>query len=95
ELSVDRLQHRLEDRRLTVGVTPAARAWLASRGYDPPYGARPLRRLMQREIDDRLARALLSGEVRDGQAVRVDVATDGESLTLEPVTIEPIALGGE
>ncbi|NLB47348.1 MAG: AAA domain-containing protein [Microbacteriaceae bacterium] len=95
ELSVDRLQHRLEDRRLTVGVTPAARAWLASRGYDPAYGARPLRRLMQREIDDRLARALLSGEVRDGQAVRVDVATDGESLTLEPVTIEPIALGGE
>jgi len=85
DLSVDRLQSRLEDRRLTVGVTPEARAWLASRGYDPVYGARPLRRLMQREIDDRLARAILAGEVRDGSAVRVTVAEGGESLELEPL----------
>ncbi|QIM17765.1 AAA domain-containing protein [Leucobacter coleopterorum] len=83
ELSIDRLQSRLADRRLTVGVTPASRTWLASRGYDPIYGARPLRRLMQREIDDRLARAILSGEVHDGDAVRVDVASDGSALTLE------------
>ena len=82
ELSVERLQTRLADRRLTLGVTPAARAWLASRGYDPVYGARPLRRLMQHEIDDRLARAVLSGEVRDGQAVRVDVAASGDALEL-------------
>ncbi|MBN9613726.1 MAG: AAA family ATPase, partial [Actinobacteria bacterium] len=82
ELSVDRLQARLADRRLTVAVTPAARMWLASRGYDPVYGARPLRRLMQREIDDRLARAVLSGEVRDGQTVLVDVTPDGEALAL-------------
>jgi ATP-dependent Clp protease ATP-binding subunit ClpB len=94
ELSVDRLQVRLEDRRITVGVTPEARAWLASRGYDPVYGARPLRRLMQREIDDNLARAILSGEVRDGSAVRVSVAADGDSLVLEPLGIAPGSFGG-
>ena len=82
ELSVDRLQARLAPRRLTVAVTPAARTWLASTGYDPVYGARPLRRLMQHEIEDRLARAILSGEVRDGGTVRVDVAPDGDSLTV-------------
>ena len=81
-LSVDRLQSRLADRRLTVGVTPAARQWLANRGYDPVYGARPLRRLMQTEIDDRLARAILSGTVHDGDAIRMDVAADGNSLEL-------------
>ncbi len=82
ELSIDRMQQRLSERRLTLAVTPAARSWLAERGYDPIYGARPLRRLMQREIDDRLARAILGGEAHDGDAVRVDVATDGDSLTL-------------
>ncbi|PIJ22963.1 ATP-dependent chaperone ClpB, partial [Leucobacter sp. OLES1] len=82
ELSVDRLQARLAPRRLTVAVTPEARTWLAQTGYDPVYGARPLRRLMQHEIEDRLARAILSGEVRDGGTVRVDVAPDGESLAV-------------
>jgi ATP-dependent Clp protease ATP-binding subunit ClpB len=91
ELSIDRLQLRLADRRLTLGVTPEARAWLASRGYDPIYGARPLRRLMQHEIDDRLARAILSGGVRDGEAVRVDVAADGDSLVLESAGSVPTA----
>ena len=60
-LYVDRLERRLGDRRLQLAVTPDARAWLAERGYDPIYGARPLRRLMQHEIDDKLARALLCG----------------------------------
>lgn len=82
ELSIDRMQSRLAERRLTIGVTPAARAWLAQTGYDPVYGARPLRRLMQKQIDDRLARAILSGQVRDGQAVRVDVAEGGEGLVV-------------
>ena len=85
DISIDRLQARLEDRRLTVGVTPEARAWLAARGYDPVYGARPLRRLMQKEIDDRLARAILSGEVRDGQAVRVSLAANGDALEVSSV----------
>jgi len=81
-LYIDRLTTRLHERRLQLGVTPDARAWLAERGYDPLYGARPLRRLMQKEIDDRLARALLAGEIRDGDAVIVGLAPDGESLTV-------------
>ncbi|UOE46148.1 ATP-dependent Clp protease ATP-binding subunit [Agromyces larvae] len=81
-LYIDRLGRRLHERRLELGVTPDARAWLAERGYDPLYGARPLRRLMQKEIDDRLARALLSGEIHDGDAVVVGLAPDGESLTV-------------
>ncbi|QLD11593.1 ATP-dependent Clp protease ATP-binding subunit [Microbacterium oleivorans] len=82
ELSVDVLQRRLKDRRLALAVTPDARAWLAERGYDPVYGARPLRRLIQSEIQDRLAMAILSGGVHDGDVVRVDVAADGSSLVL-------------
>ncbi len=82
-LYIDRLERRLADRRLALAVTPNARAWLAERGYDPVYGARPLRRLMQREIDDRLARALLGGEVRDGDTVRVDVAPSGDALFVD------------
>ena len=93
DLSVDRLQTRLADRRLTVGVTPEARAWLAARGYDPVYGARPLRRLMQHEIDDRLARAILSGEVRDGDAVKVDLAGDGDSLSVTSEGSAPTVSG--
>nr|WP_306896777.1 AAA family ATPase [Agromyces albus] len=81
-LYVDRLSARLHERRLELGVTPDARAWLAERGYDPLYGARPLRRLMQHEIDDRLARALLTGDIRDGDTVMVALADDGESLTV-------------
>jgi ATP-dependent Clp protease ATP-binding subunit ClpB len=82
ELAVDALQRRLRDRRLTLAVTPEARTWLAERGYDPVFGARPLRRLIQSEIQDRLAMALLSGGVRDGDVVRVDVAADGSQLVL-------------
>ncbi|GAA3200035.1 ATP-dependent Clp protease ATP-binding subunit [Microbacterium terregens] len=82
ELSVDALQRRLRERRLTLAVTPDARAWLAERGYDPVFGARPLRRLIQSEIQDRLAMAILSGGVRDGDLVRVDVAADGSTLVL-------------
>jgi len=73
---------RLEAKRLTLGVTPAARLWLAEHGYDPVYGARPLRRLMQREIDDRLANLLLAGDIQDGSAVLTDVAESGNSLEL-------------
>ena len=77
-----RLARRLTARRLVLTVTDAAREWLTLTGFDPVYGARPLRRLMQREIDDRLARALLAGEVHDGDVVRVDVAENGEGLTV-------------
>ena len=82
DITVDRVTVRLAERRLTLGVTPSARLWLAERGYDPIYGARPLRRLMQREIDDRLATALIAGNISDGDHVVVDVASDGDSLTV-------------
>ncbi|MGO1768673.1 MAG: ATP-dependent Clp protease ATP-binding subunit [Microbacterium sp.] len=82
ELQVDQLQRRLSDRRLQLAVTPDARAWLAERGYDPAYGARPLRRLIQTEIQDRLAMAILAGNVRDGDSVRVDMAADGSQLAV-------------
>ncbi|HMT33337.1 MAG TPA: AAA family ATPase, partial [Dermatophilaceae bacterium] len=72
DLQVRAMSSRLADRRITLEVTDAAREWLALTGYDPAYGARPLRRLVQREIGDRLARALLAGEVRDGSTVLVD-----------------------
>jgi len=75
-LYIDRLEKRLGERRLQLAVTPNARAWLAERGYDPIYGARPLRRLMQHEIDDKLARALLAGDIEDGDTVMVDLAGD-------------------
>ncbi|MFJ3726896.1 ATP-dependent chaperone ClpB [Streptomyces sp. NPDC090045] len=78
ELQIGRLAKRLADRRLTLDVTPEALAWLAVKGNDPAYGARPLRRLIQTAIGDRLAKEILSGEVRDGDTVRVDVA--GEDL---------------
>jgi ATP-dependent Clp protease ATP-binding subunit ClpB len=82
DLQVDRLTERLEQRRLTLGVTPRARLWLAEHGYDPVYGARPLRRLMQKEIDDKLANLLLAGEVEDGSFVRVDVLEDATGLNV-------------
>ena len=84
ELNIDRLSNRLEQRRLQLAVTPAARGWLAERGYDPIYGARPLRRLMQQQIDDKMANLLLAGELHDGQRVLVDVARDGDSLQVTP-----------
>ena len=82
ELYIDRLTRRLQDRRLDLGVTPDARSWLAERGYDPIYGARPLRRLMQHEIDDKLATSLLSGEIRDGDVVIVDLDSDNDTLSV-------------
>lgn len=85
-LQVQSLAARLQERRLTLDVTDAAREWLALTGFDPAYGARPLRRLVQREIGDRLARGLLSGEINDGDKVRVDRAADGsEALSVSSV----------
>ncbi|WP_330297670.1 ATP-dependent chaperone ClpB [Streptomyces sp. NBC_00503] len=76
ELQIGRLAKRLAERRLTLDVTPEALAWLADKGNDPAYGARPLRRLIQTAIGDRLAREILSGEVKDGDTVRVSLAGD-------------------
>ncbi|WP_433465889.1 AAA family ATPase [Spirillospora sp. CA-128828] len=84
DLQIDRLAERLAGRQLTLQVTPAAREWLALTGYDPLYGARPLRRLVQTAIGDQLARELLSGDVRDGDAVIVDLDEAADRLTVEP-----------
>ncbi|MBX9718589.1 MAG: AAA family ATPase [Microbacteriaceae bacterium] len=89
-LQIDRLERRLAERRLQLAVTPDARTWLAERGYDPVYGARPLRRLMQHEIDDALARAILSGTIADGDVVRVDVSTAGDALVVARMADAPV-----
>ena len=82
DLQVASLQARLTDRRLTLEVSDAAKAWLAETGFDPAYGARPLRRLVQREIGDQLARALLAGEITEGDTVVVDRAEGENGLTV-------------
>ncbi|MDO4610605.1 ATP-dependent chaperone ClpB [Corynebacterium sp.] len=79
-IQIGQLADRLSQRRLILDVGDDAEAWLAERGYDPAYGARPLRRLVQKAIGDELARRLLAGDVRDGDRVEVSVAEDGESL---------------
>ncbi|MFF2042935.1 ATP-dependent chaperone ClpB [Kitasatospora sp. NPDC058170] len=82
DLQVDLLGARLRERRLTLQVTADARDWLARTGYDPAYGARPLRRLVQSAIGDRLARAILSGEVHDGDTVVVERDGDADHLSV-------------
>jgi ATP-dependent Clp protease ATP-binding subunit ClpB len=84
DLQVAELGRRLAVRRITVDVTKEAHEWLSRTGYDPAYGARPLRRLVQTAIGDPLARMLLAGEVKDGSSVTVDVSETNDSLTLTP-----------
>jgi ATP-dependent Clp protease ATP-binding subunit ClpB len=86
DIQVERLSKRLAARRLTLDVTPGAREWLALNGFDPIYGARPLRRLVQSAIGDKLAKQLLAAEIRDGDTVRVDIPEfeAGDSLTVTP-----------
>ncbi len=86
DIQVNRLGRRLSARRLTLTVTPAAKEWLALTGFDPVYGARPLRRLVQSAIGDKLARALLSGEVTDGDEVIVDLDSMSDELTVKTAT---------
>ena len=81
ETNLAKLNSRLADRRITVETTDAAKEWLATTGFDPVYGARPLRRLIQTTIEDQLARKVLSGQVQDGDMVTFDVAADSDGLT--------------
>ena len=85
DLQLAALERRLVDRRLTLEVTPAAKDWLVLNGFDPVYGARPLRRLVQSAVGDQLARGILAGTIRDGDVVRVDVADDASALTVASV----------
>ena len=82
DLLVGSLESRLRERRICLTVTDPARGWLARVGYDPAFGARPLRRLIQREIGDRLAKLLLSGDVQDGQNVTVDINDSFDGLVM-------------
>jgi ATP-dependent Clp protease ATP-binding subunit ClpB len=77
DIQIAQLQQRLDDRRISLTVSPEATDWLVERGFDPVYGARPLRRLVQTAVGDKLARGILSGEIRDGASVLVGVTPDG------------------
>ena len=83
DLQISHMARRLSDRRVSLEVTQGAEDWLALEGYDPAFGARPLRRLVQREIGDKLARALLAGDIVDGDTVVVDLPEDPEATGLE------------
>jgi len=89
DLQVAALDRRLAERRLTLHVTPAAREWLALTGFDPVFGARPLRRLVQSAIGDQLARSLLAGEIVDGDVVLVDRDPDADALTVTAERRQP------
>lgn len=89
DLQVKQVASRLTDRRITLDVTEAAREWLADTGYDPGYGARPLRRLVQTQVGDQLARMLLAGDIKDGETVLVD-HTGGDHLELSVHEVDPM-----
>jgi ATP-dependent Clp protease ATP-binding subunit ClpB len=89
DLQVAALARRLGERRLTLNVTPAAREWLALTGFDPVFGARPLRRLVQSAIGDQLARALLAGEIVDGDVILVDRDPAADTLTVTAERRQP------
>jgi ATP-dependent Clp protease ATP-binding subunit ClpB len=82
DVQLTALSKRLSGRRLSLDVTDAAREWLAINGFDPLYGARPLRRLIQTAIGDQLARALIAGQITDGDTVSIDVTDDRSQLTI-------------
>jgi len=83
DIQIGRLEGLLKDRKMRIELAESARQWLAEQGYDPVYGARPLKRVIQKELQDPLARLLLEGRIHDGEAIKVDV--DGDSLTINGV----------
>jgi ATP-dependent Clp protease ATP-binding subunit ClpB len=89
EIQLDRVRTRLVDRRITLEMSDEAKAHLARVGYEPAYGARPLKRAVQREVETPLGRKILAGEVRDGDHVRVDLDRESSSLTFNTVTPLP------
>ena len=87
DLQIAQLVDRLSERRIGLEITAAAAEWLAREGYDPAYGARPLRRLIQREIGDNLAREILAGNVSDGDSVSVDADEQGIVFSTQAETL--------
>jgi ATP-dependent Clp protease ATP-binding subunit ClpB len=90
ELQLEDVQRRLAERRIALEVGEEARRVIAEHGYDPVFGARPLRRYIQREVETRIARALLAGEISDGTTVSLDVGEDGLELRTESAEREPV-----
>jgi ATP-dependent Clp protease ATP-binding subunit ClpB len=86
-----RLSKLLEDRKIIIALDPAAREWLADKGYDPAYGARPLKRAIQKAIQDPLSELILSGKVKDGETVTVSVAPGKKSLAFNGEAAEKVA----
>ncbi|MDQ1569067.1 MAG: ATP-dependent Clp protease ATP-binding subunit ClpB, partial [Actinomycetota bacterium] len=76
DLMFDELRNRLAERRITLEVTEPARRWIARQGYDPVYGARPLRRYIAKQVETQVGRAMIAGDVADGATIRIDVADD-------------------
>jgi len=89
DIQLERLIKRLHDRRIELHLTDRAKHFLADRGFDPVYGARPLKRAIQRDLETPLSRAIVGGEVRDGSAVRVDVDGDRLGFTAQPAARAP------
>jgi ATP-dependent Clp protease ATP-binding subunit ClpB len=81
-IQIQQLQQRLDDRRISIELTDEAMQWLVNKGFDPIYGARPLRRLVQTAVGDKLAKGILSGDIRDGDAVLVSTIPDGSGLVV-------------
>jgi ATP-dependent Clp protease ATP-binding subunit ClpB len=77
DIQFDRLHKLLEDRKIVLTLEPKAREWLADKGYDPAYGARPLKRVIQKSVQDPLAELILSGKIRDGEKVKISAGRDG------------------
>ena len=82
-IQIEQLQRRLDERRISIELTEDAQQWLVNTGFDPIYGARPLRRLVQTAVGDKLAVAILSGDVKDGDSMTVGVDPDGSGLILQ------------
>ena len=91
EIQLDQVNNRLGDRQIRLEVTPAARRWLAERGFEPAFGARPLKRLIQREVLDELARLVLSGDLRDGETVVIDAAGNDLQFRTERSEVAAVA----
>ncbi|MXW30721.1 MAG: hypothetical protein F4Z88_08390, partial [Chloroflexi bacterium] len=92
DLMVRHVQERLAERSIAIHLTDAAKDWLEDEGFDPVYGARPLRRAVERHVENVIARGILAGEYVDGDAITVDAANGGLTFTKEPAA-EPAAAG--
>ena len=77
DIQIERLQKLLEDRKIAIALDAKAREWLAEKGYDPAYGARPLKRVIQKYVQDPLAELILSGQIKDGEKVKISAGRDG------------------